>query len=92
MNETKTIEIKLGEPHAGVVATMKARGISARIFIELSSGDVERQMEALARLVVSHNLKDEEGKPLEDILEADLDILSALIGRWGEEVAGLPKV
>lgn len=91
MSETKTIEIKLGEPHEGVVATMRSRGISARIYIELSSGDVERQMEALARLVVSHNLKDDEGKPLEDILDADLEILSALIARWGEEVAGLGK-
>jgi hypothetical protein len=69
---------------------MRADGISARIFIELSSGSVERQMEALAKLVVKHNFKDAEGVAVDDILEAPMDALGALIGKWGTEVTALP--
>jgi hypothetical protein len=91
MSQAKTVDIVLGDSHPGVKVTMKARGISARIFIDLSSGDVERQMEALARLVVSHNLTDDDGKPLEDVLDADMEVLAEVIAKWGEEVANLPK-
>jgi hypothetical protein len=69
---------------------MRAEGISARIFIELSSGSVERQMEAVSKLVVSHNFKDSDGEFVIDILEAPMDALAALVGKWGTEVAALP--
>jgi len=87
----RTLEVALTDaPFEGWTATMRAEGISARIFIELSSGSVERQMEALAKLVVKHNFKDAEGVPVEDILEAPMDALGALIGKWGTEVTALP--
>jgi hypothetical protein len=69
---------------------MRAEGISARVFIELSSNSVERQMEAVSKLIVSHNFKDTDGNPTDDALEAPMDALSAIVGKWGTEVAALP--
>jgi len=87
----RTIDVTLTDaPYEGWKATMRAEGISARVFIELSSGSVERQMEAVKRLVVSHNFKDSDGNITDDILEAPMDALSALVGKWGTEVAALP--
>jgi len=87
----RTISVTLTDaPYEGWNATMRAEGISARIFIELSSGSVERQMEAVSKLVVSHNFKDSDGEFVIDILEAPMDALAALVGKWGTEVAALP--
>jgi hypothetical protein len=87
----RTIEISLSDADfQGWTATMKADGISARVFIELSSGSVERQMEALAKLVVSHTFKDSDGNPVDDILDAPMDALGILVGEWGTKVAALP--
>jgi hypothetical protein len=87
----RTIEISLSDADfQGWTATMKADGISARVFIELASGSVERQMEALAKLVVSHTFKDSEGNPVDDILDAPMDALGILVGEWGTKVAALP--
>jgi hypothetical protein len=69
---------------------MRAEGISARVFIELSSNSVERQMEAVSKLIVSHNFKDTDGNPTDDALEAPMDALSAIVAKWGTEVAALP--
>jgi hypothetical protein len=69
---------------------MRAEGISARVFIELSSSSVERQMEAVSRLVVSHNFKDQDGNLTDDVLEAPMDALTAIVAKWGTEVAALP--
>jgi len=87
----RTVEVELAEaPFEGWKATMKAEGISARVFIELASGSVDRQMGALAKLVVSHNFKDSDGVPVEDILDAPMDALGLLVGQWGTKVAALP--
>jgi hypothetical protein len=87
----RTIEVALTEePFEGWKATMKADGISARVFIELASGAVDRQMEALTKLVVSHNFKDSEGNQVDDILDAPMDALGLLVGKWGTQVAALP--
>lgn len=87
----RTITVTLTDaPYEGWKATMRAEGISARIFIELSSNSVERQMEAVSRIVISHDFKDSDGNPVDDILESPMDALAALIGKWGTEVAALP--
>ncbi|CAB4143996.1 hypothetical protein UFOVP461_5 [uncultured Caudovirales phage] len=87
----RTIEVTLTDaPYEGWKATMRAEGISARVFIELSSNSVERQMEAVSKLVISHDFRDSDGNPAEDILDAPMDALGALIGKWGIEVAALP--
>jgi hypothetical protein len=87
----RTVIVTLTEaPYEGWTATMRAEGISARVFIELSSNSVERQMEAVSKLIVSHNFKDTDGNPTDDALEAPMDALSAIVGKWGTEVAALP--
>jgi hypothetical protein len=86
----RTVEVTLEGDYLGWTSKMRAEGISARIFIELSSNNVERQMEALSKLVVSHTFKDADGQPVDDILDAPMDALGALIGKWGEAVAALP--
>jgi hypothetical protein len=93
MSENKkyrTVTINLDGEFEGQSAEMRADGISARIFVELSSNSVERQMNALANLILSHSLKDAEGNPVEDVLEAPLDALVAVMGKWGDAVAALP--
>ncbi len=87
----RTIDVTLTDaPYEGWKATMRAEGISARVFIELSSNSVERQMEAVSKLVISHNFKDSDGNQVEDVLDAPMDALATLIGKWGTEVAALP--
>lgn len=86
----RTVTIKLTGEFEGQSAVMRAEGISARIFVDLSSNSVERQMQALSRLIVSHELKDADGNAVEDVLEAPIDALIALTSAWGTEVAQLP--
>jgi hypothetical protein len=69
---------------------MRAEGISARIFVDLSSSAIDKQMAAIGKLVVSHNLKDADGNVVDDVLDAPIDVLAALTAKWGEEVAALP--
>jgi hypothetical protein len=90
MSSSRTVEVVLDGVFDGWKATMKADGISARVFIELSSGSVERQMVALGKLVVSHDFQDGDGSPVEDILDSPMEALGILIGKWGEAVAALP--
>jgi hypothetical protein len=86
----RTVDLALLGEYEGWTAKMRAEGISARIFIELSSSDVGRQMTALASLVVSHNFKDTDGTVVPDILDAPIDALGELISKWGDAVAALP--
>ena len=93
MSENKkyrTVTINLDGEFEGQSAEMRAEGISARIFVELSSNSVERQMIALGKLVLSHNLKDSEGNQVEDVLDAPLDALVNIMSKWGDAVAALP--
>jgi hypothetical protein len=88
--EYRTIDIALDGDFEGCAATLRADGISARIFVDLSSNSVERQMEAVKKLVVKHTFKDSDGQPVEDILDAPMDALSALVAKWGDAVSNLP--
>lgn len=90
MSGARTVEVILDGEFNGWKATMKADGISARVFIELSSGNVERQMVSLGKLVISHDFQDGDGNRVDDILDAPMESLGALIGKWGEAVAALP--
>jgi hypothetical protein len=90
MGSARTVDVVLDGEFEGWKATMKADGISARVFIELSSGNVERQMVALGKLVVSHDFQDGDGNKVEDILDAPMEALGLAIGKWGEAVAALP--
>ena len=87
---SRTVDISLSSPFDGWTATMKADGIPARVFIELQSGDVERSLEAVARLIVKHNFLDDEGVAAKSVLDAPMDALTETIQKWSEAVATLP--
>lgn len=86
----RSVDIELGEPFIGWKAKMRAEGISARVFIDLQSGSAQKSMEALERLVISHNFLDENGKATESILDAPMDSLTEAITKWSDAVAALP--
>lgn len=86
----RTVEVNLSAPFDGWKATMRAEGVPARVFIELQSGNVERSMKAVERLVVSHNFLDEAGEPAASVLDAPMDALTDAIGKWSDAVAALP--
>jgi hypothetical protein len=86
----RTVDITLSAPFDGWTATMKAEGVPARVFIELQSGNVERALNALERLVVKHNFLNEDGEPAKQVLDAPMDALSDAITKWSDAVAALP--
>lgn len=86
----RTVEVNLPAPFEGWTATMRAEGVPARVFIELQSGNVERAMNAVARLIVAHNFLDETGEPAATVLDAPMDALTDCISRWSDAVAALP--
>lgn len=86
----RTVDVNLSAPFEGWTATMKAEGVPARVFIELQSGNVERALNALERLVVKHNFLDENGEPAKQVLDAPMDALSDAITKWSDAVAALP--
>jgi hypothetical protein len=86
----RTVDVTLSAPFDGWTATMKAEGVPARVFIELQSGNVERALTALERLVVKHNFLDENGEPAKQVLDAPMDALSDAITKWSDAVAALP--
>jgi hypothetical protein len=86
----RTVEITLSAPFDGWTATMKAEGVPARVFIELQSGNAERALKALERLIVKHNFLTEDGEPATEVLDAPMDALSDAISKWSDAVAALP--
>jgi hypothetical protein len=86
----RTVEVSLSAPFDGWKATMKAEGVPARVFIELQSGNVERSLSAVERLIVSHNFLDETGQPAKSVLDAPMDALTDSITKWSDAVAALP--
>ena len=86
----RTVDVALSEPFDGWTATMKAEGVPARVFIELQSGNVERALTALSRLIVKHNFLTEDGAPADNVLDAPMDALTDAISKWSEAVSALP--
>jgi hypothetical protein len=86
----RTVEVSLSAPFDGWKATLRAEGVAARVFIELQSGNVERALTAVERLIVSHNFLDESGQPAKSVLDAPMDALTDTITKWSEAVAALP--
>ena len=86
----RTVDVTLSAPFEGWTATMKAEGVPARVFIELQSGNVERALTALGRLIVKHNFLTEDGVPAENVLDAPMDALTDSITKWSDAVAALP--
>lgn len=88
--EFRTVTVDLPAPFEGWQATLKAEGISARILIELQSGDEGRAMTATKSLVVKNNFLTADGEPAEDVLDAPMEALGLMLRGWTEAVAALP--
>ena len=85
-----TIKIALEGEFAGWTAELR-KAVSARILLDLDSGDAPRALAAFAKLVVTHNFKGLDDKPCEDVLDAPVDALSQTLEAWGKANQPDPK-
>jgi len=84
-----TVKIELDGVYAGWTIELR-RNVSARILIELQ-GDTAVQFAAFARLVVSHNFRDIDGKTADDILDAPVAAITAAMEKWATAISALPN-
>lgn len=85
-----TVKIALEGEYAGWTAELR-KTVSARILLDLESGDSQRSLVAFSKLVVKHNFKDLDGKPCEDVLDAPVDALTQTLEAWGKANQPDPK-
>jgi hypothetical protein len=85
-----TVKIALEGEYAGWTAELR-KTVSARILLELDSGEASRALAAFAKLVVTHNFKGLDGKPCADVLDAPVDALSQTLEAWGKANQPDPK-
>lgn len=85
-----TVKIALEGKYAGWTAELR-REVSARILLDLDSGDAPRALAAFAKLVVTHNFNGLDGKPCQDVLDAPVDALSQTLEAWGKANQPNPK-
>lgn len=76
-----TVKITLEGEYAGWAVELRKQ-VSARILLDLESGDASRALNAFAKLVVTHNFKGLDGKPCEDVLDAPLEALTQTLQDW----------
>ncbi len=77
----ETIKIALEGKYAGWTAELR-KTVSARILLDLESGEARLALGGFAKLVVTHNFKGLDGKPAEDILDAPVDALTETLAEW----------
>lgn len=85
-----TIKVTLEGEYAGWTAELR-KSVSARILLDLESGESNRALTAFSKLVVSHNFKGLDGKPCEDVLDAPVDALTQTLEAWGKANQPDPK-
>lgn len=78
-----TVKIELDGVYAGWTAELRKK-VSARILLDLESGEAARALGAFAKLIVTHNFKGLDGKPVEDVLDAPVDALTQTLEAWGK--------
>lgn len=85
-----TVKIALEGEFAGWTAELRKQ-VTARILLDLESGDSQRSLVAFSKLVVSHNFKGLDGKPCDDVLDAPIDALTQTLEAWGKANQPDPK-
>jgi len=85
-----TVKIALEGEFAGWTAELRKQ-VSARILLDLESGDSSRSLNAFSKLVVTHNFKGLDGKPCDDVLDAPVDALTQTLEAWGKANQPDPK-
>jgi hypothetical protein len=78
-----TLKIALEGEFAGWTAELRKQ-VTARILLDLESGESSRSLAAFSKLIVSHNFKGIDGKPVDDILDAPVDALTQTLEAWGK--------
>jgi hypothetical protein len=86
----ETVKIALEGQYAGWTAELRKQ-VSARILLDLESGVAAQALSAFAKLVVTHNFKGLDGKPVDDVLDAPVDALSQTLEAWGKANQPDPK-
>ena len=86
----ETIKIALEGEYAGWTVELRKQ-VSARILLDLESGQASRALSAFAKLVVAHNFKGLDGKPCEDVLDAPVDALTQTLQEWSKGNQPDPK-
>lgn len=85
-----TVKIALEGAYVGWTAELR-KTVSARILLDLESGDSQRSLTAFSKLVVRHNFKDLDGKPCDDVLDAPVEALTQTLEAWGKANQPDPK-
>ena len=85
-----TIKIALEGEFAGWTAELRKQ-VSARILLDLESGDSIRALQAFSKLIVKHNFKALDGNPCDDVLDAPVDALTQTLEAWGKGNQPDPK-
>jgi hypothetical protein len=85
-----TLKITLEGEYAGWTAELRKQ-VTARILLDLESGDSARSLGAFSKLIVTHNFKGLDGKPVEDVLDAPVDALTQTLEAWGKANQPDPK-
>ena len=77
----ETVKIALEGKYAGWEAELR-KTVSARILLDLESGQAQRALGAFSQLVVTHNFKGLDGNPVDDVLDAPVDALTQTLEAW----------
>jgi hypothetical protein len=89
-HHARTVTVRLEAPFEGQGAVMRTN-FKAKYWADLNSGDGDRVLPTLARILVSHTIIDTEtGKLAATVGDFDLDVLNALLTAFGEELSKLP--
>lgn len=75
--------VRLDGDYAGWECELRPQ-VSARILLELESGNPSRALGAFAQIVLKHNFKGIDGEPIEDVLDAPIEALTLTIQKWAE--------
>jgi hypothetical protein len=86
----ETTKISLEGEFAGWTAELRKQ-VTARILLDLESGDSARSLNAFSKLIVTHNFKGLDGKPVDDVLDAPVDALTQTLEAWGKANQPDPK-
>lgn len=85
-----TVKVALEGEYAGWTAELRKQ-VSARILLDLESGDSQRALTAFSKLIITHNFKGLDGEPCEDVLDAPVDALTQTLEAWGKANQPDPK-
>lgn len=89
-HQTRAVTVTLGPPFEGQGAVMRSN-FKAKYWADLNSGDGDRVLPVLEKIVLEHTILDTEtGEVAVTIGDWDLDVLNAVLTQFGKELSSLP--